>query len=265
MRRRLIFRQLFDPETSTYTYLLGDEETRDCVLIDPVLEQFERDLTLIRELALTLTHTLETHVHADHVTASGRFRESVASRVAVGARTGVRNADVYLEDRDTIVFGGHTLEVRVTPGHTEGCVTFVLQDEGLAFTGDALLIRGCGRTDFQGGDASKLFESVRKEIFSLPDTALLYPGHDYKGRTATTVDEEKHHNARLALEKSEAEFVGIMDKLKLAFPKRMEIAVPANLNSGLQPEGPEEGSGAVAGVMEELGRQDTEGYMGLGI
>jgi glyoxylase-like metal-dependent hydrolase (beta-lactamase superfamily II) len=261
----VIFRQLFDPETSTYTYLVADEESRECVLIDPVLEQFERDRTLIRELDLNLTATLETHVHADHVTASGRFRERLGSRVVVGAQAPVANADVFLEDRDTVTFGSHTLEARLTPGHTSGCVTFVLSDEQLAFTGDALLIRGCGRTDFQGGNAPGLFQSVRKQIFSLPDAVLLYPGHDYKGRTVTTVGEEKRHNARLALDKTEAEFIGIMDRLKLAYPKRMDVAVPANLNSGLVSEAALESAGSVAGVMEDLGRQDSELHMGAGI
>ncbi len=261
----MIFRQLFDPETSTYSYLLADEQTRHCVLIDPVLEQLERDLTLIRELELDLTCTLETHVHADHVTSSGRFRERLGSRVAVGVHTGVTNSDAYLRDRDAVVFGAHTLEVRLTPGHTNGCVTYVLPEAELAFTGDALLIRGCGRTDFQQGDASRLFRSVREQILSLPDTTRLYPGHDYRGRTVTTVAEEKRHNARLALDKTEAEFVSIMGKLDLAYPRRIDVAVPANLDSGLALEDTNEGSGAVAGVMEELGRQDSEFSMGLGI
>jgi glyoxylase-like metal-dependent hydrolase (beta-lactamase superfamily II) len=190
--------------------------------------------------------------------------------VAVGAHTGVTNADLYLEDRDTVVFGAYTLEARRTPGHTRGCMTYVLPEEDLAFTGDALLIRGCGRTDFQEGDASELFRSVRKQIFGLQDSVRLYPGHDYKGRTVTTVEEEKRHNARLALRKTETEFIDFMAALELAYPKRIDIAVPANLNSGLEleagPHGDGDGGGAgVAGVMEQLGRQDAELYLGLGI
>jgi glyoxylase-like metal-dependent hydrolase (beta-lactamase superfamily II) len=261
----MIFRQLFDPETSTYSYLLADEASREAVLIDPVLEQFDRDSTLIRELDLRLTHTLETHVHADHVTASGRFRERLGSKVAVGDRTGVGNADLYLRDRDVLGFGAQRLEVRSTPGHTQGCVSYVLAAESLAFTGDALLIRGCGRTDFQGGDAAQLFRSVRRQIFSLPEVAHLYPGHDYKGRTVTTIAEEKRYNARLALDRSEAEFVAIMHALDLAYPKRIDVAVPANLSSGLVPEGVGEAPAAVADAMQQLGRQDSEHHLGLGI
>jgi glyoxylase-like metal-dependent hydrolase (beta-lactamase superfamily II) len=164
----LIFRQLFDPETSTYTYLLADDASREAVLIDTVREQFERDLTLLRELELSLRCTLETHVHADHVTASGRFRESLGSQVVVGAASGVANADVALQEGDTVRFGAHSLEAWLTPGHTDGCVTYVCREAGMAFTGDALLIRGCGRTDFQQGDAMTLFGSVREKIFSLP-------------------------------------------------------------------------------------------------
>ncbi len=261
----MIFRQLFDPETSTYTYLLADETSRECVLIDPVLEQFERDRTLIQELGLDLNYTLETHVHADHVTASGRFREQLGSRVTVGANSGVTNADVYLDEGDVVVFGACALEARLTPGHTAGCVTYVLHAQEMAFTGDVLLIRGCGRTDFQDGDASGLFKSVRTQIFSLPDATLLYPGHDYRGRTVTSVAEEEQHNARLARDKSEAEFISIMGELELAYPKRIDIAVPANLNSGLVEEDVDKSAGAVAGVMEGLGRQDSELSMGLGI
>jgi glyoxylase-like metal-dependent hydrolase (beta-lactamase superfamily II) len=261
----MIFRQLFDPETSTYTYLLGDERTRDAVLIDPVLEQFERDHALVRELDLNLVYTLETHVHADHVTASGKFREAVGSRTVVGARTGVANADVYANDGQRIAFGELELEARPTPGHTHGCVTYVLADEQLAFTVDTLLIRGCGRTDFQQGDAAELFRSVRSQIFSLPEHFLLYPGHDYKGRTVTTVEEEKRHNTRLSCEKSEAEFVDIMNELDLAYPKRIDVAVPANLESGLTLPEPVADTGAVAGVMQGLGRQDSDLSMGAGI
>ena len=264
----MIFRQLFDPETSTYTYLLADRKSRECVLIDPVLEQFERDRTLIRELMLRLVYTLETHVHADHVTASGHFRREMGAQIVVGAGSGVTNADVYAEDRQRIAFGSHSIEVRSTPGHTGGCVTYVVHDEDIAFTGDALLIRGCGRTDFQQGDAARLYRSVRQQIFSLPDF-LLYPGHDYRGRTVTTVEEEKRLNARLSLDKSESEFVEIMKGLDLAYPKRFDVAVPANLDSGLSlPDPPEAKHEAVAGpvaeVMEKLGRQDSELYLDMG-
>ena len=260
----MIFRQLFDPETSTYTYLLADEASRQAILVDTALEQFDRDRTLLRELELDLRYTLETHLHADHVTAAGRFREELGSRVVVGAMSGVANADIALREGDTVCFGGHVLEARLTPGHTAGCVTYACREAGTAFTGDALLIRGCGRTDFQKGDAVTLFGSVREKIFSLPDDTLLYPGHDYKGRTVTTVAEEKRFNPRLGLDKSETDFVGIMKGLHLAYPKKMDIAVPANLECGLV-AAPGTAPSPVADVMETLGRQDAEMWMGMGI
>jgi glyoxylase-like metal-dependent hydrolase (beta-lactamase superfamily II) len=215
---------------------------------------------------LRLTYTLETHLHADHVTASGQFRCELGSQIVVGADSGVSNADVYAQEGQTIAFGSYELEVRATPGHTNGCVSYVLHEECLAFTGDALLIRGCGRTDFQEGDASQLYRSVRKQIFSLPNAFLLYPGHDYRGRTVTTVDEEKRLNARLALDKSELEFVAIMKALDLAHPRRIDVAVPANLQSGRGAKPVEEDAdGHVAAMMQKLGRQDSEPYMGWGI
>lgn len=265
----MIFRQLIDPETSTYTYLLGDESTRRAVLIDPVLEQLERDCTLLEELGLELDLTLETHVHADHVTASGRLRERLGSRVGAGARAGVNNADLLLEDGDAVEIGDLRVRVVATPGHTAGCVTYVCSDESMAFTGDALLIRGCGRTDFQEGDAETLFHSVRERIFALPDACLLYPGHDYKGRTVTAVEEEKRCNPRLGLHRSREEFVGLMANLGLSYPRRMDFAVPANLESGLVPaaegEPSAEPSGPVAQAMEQVGRQDAELWQGMGI
>jgi len=269
----VIFRQLIDPETSTHTYLLADRNSREAVLIDTVHEQFDRDRTLLRELDLTLRYTLETHLHADHVTASGRFRKELESKVVLGAACGVANADIALRDGDRICFGAHVLVAWPTPGHTCGCITYVCREEGMAFTGDALLIRGCGRTDFQEGNAATLFESVRKKIFSLPDETLLYPGHDYRGRTVTTVGEEKRFNPRLGLGKSEADFVSLMNQLDLAYPKKIDIAVPANRESGLAfstdlgsivQERPDAAS-SVASVMETQGRQDAEVWMGMGI
>jgi glyoxylase-like metal-dependent hydrolase (beta-lactamase superfamily II) len=266
----MIFRQLFDPETSSYSYLLADGASRDAVLIDPVLEQCERDVALLRELELRLRVTLETHVHADHVTGAGRLRETLGSRVGAGAATGVRGADLVLRDGELVRFGRHALEVRATPGHTRGCVSYVHHGAGLAFTGDALLVRGCGRTDFQEGDARTLFRSVRERLLTLPDEVLLYPGHDYKGRTVTTVGEEKRWNARLGLAVTEDAFVAIMADLRLAYPKRIDVAVPANLACGTAPEPPDAverraAPGPVAGVAEQLGRQDADVWSGLGI
>ena len=269
----MIFRQLFDPETSTYTFLLADSATSQALLIDPVLEQLDRDCSLLSELGLTLCLTLETHLHADHVTASGRLREKLGSQVAVGAKAGVTNADRQLVDGDLIELGSLRLEVRSTPGHTDGCLTFVCHEEHAAFTGDALLIRGCGRTDFQQGDPKVLFHSVRERILSLPEETFLYPGHDYKGRTVTTVAEEKRFNPRLGLERTLEEFNQIMSELDLAYPRQLDRAVPANRLSGLGGS-PEERAGspaasaqrpAVAEAMEWQGRQDAEPWRGMGI
>ncbi len=259
----MLFRQLYDPETSTYTYLLADEETLEGVLIDTVREQFERDVTLLRELGIKVISTLETHVHADHVTASGRFRTEFGSKVAVSAAAGVANADIGLKHGDQVSFGRCALEARATPGHTGGCMTFVSHAERMAFTGDALLIRGCGRTDFQEGDPGTLYRSVREQILTLPDETRLYPGHDYKGRMVTTVAEEKRFNARLALDKTPEQFEEIMNALDLAYPKKIDEAVPANLESGLVESTP--APGAVAQVMDALGPQSAENFMGAGI
>lgn len=238
----LVFRQLFDPQSSTYTYLLGDPDSREAVLIDPVFEQARRDAALIAELNLDLVWTLETHVHADHVTGAWLLKQKLGSRIALSARSGAEDADRYLEDGDTIPFGGRHLEARATPGHTDGCMTYVLYDRSMAFTGDTLLIRGCGRTDFQQGDARTLYRSVHDRIFSLPDDCLIHPGHDYRGLTATSVAEEKRYNPRLGGELSEGDFAGYMDNLGLPHPKQIDIAVPANLRCGRRTDGalPEE-------------------------
>jgi glyoxylase-like metal-dependent hydrolase (beta-lactamase superfamily II)/rhodanese-related sulfurtransferase len=232
-----LFRQLLDPETSTWTYLLADEDTREAVLIDPVREQVARDVELLEQLGLRLLFVLETHVHADHVTGGGELRRRLGCRLAVGARAGVLTADVRVREGDVIRFGRHTLGVLETPGHTDGCVSYVCLEEGMAFTGDALLIRGCGRTDFQQGDARTLYGSVRGKLLSLPGATRLFPAHDYRGRTLTTVTEERRFNPRLGDAHSLEEFVALMGRLKLAYPRRMDEAVPANLASGVtEPE-----------------------------
>src|SRR5688572_29179049 len=228
----MIFRQLFDPQSFTYTYLIADAATRAALLIDPVFEQARRDAALVEELGLRLAWTLETHVHADHVTGAWLLKEKLGSRIAVPAASGAQGADRYVQPADSIAFGKRKLEARATRGHTGGCLTYVLDDRSMAFTGDALLIRGCGRTDFQEGDARRLFRSVRGEIFSLPDGCLLYPGHDYRGLTSTSVAEEKLYNPRLAESIGEQDFVGYMNHLGLPHPKQMDAAVPANLKCG---------------------------------
>jgi len=226
----MIFRQLFEPASSTYTYLLADEGTRRALLIDPVIEEVESYARLLADLGLTLEYTLETHVHADHVTAGAALRDRFGSRTVVHRDGGAACADVPVKHGDHIQMGAIDLEVRETPGHTNGCVTYVGADR--AFTGDALLIGGCGRTDFQHGDAGKLYDNVHAQILSLPPDTLVYPAHDYKGRTVSTVREESVMNARLGGEKSRADFIGIMANLKLAYPKQIDRAVPANQHCG---------------------------------
>jgi glyoxylase-like metal-dependent hydrolase (beta-lactamase superfamily II)/rhodanese-related sulfurtransferase len=228
----MVFRQLFDQQSSTYTYLLADPASRAAVLIDPVFEQARRDSALVEELGLKLAWTLETHVHADHVTGAWLLKERLGSRIAVSQASGAEGADRLLNHKDTISFGKRNLEVHATPGHTSGCLSYILDDRSMAFTGDALLIRGCGRTDFQQGDARTLFRSVRQELFSLPDACIVYPGHDYRGLAATSIGEEKLYNPRLAESIGEQDFVGYMTHLGLAHPKQMEQAVPANMLCG---------------------------------
>ncbi|HUN70010.1 MAG TPA: MBL fold metallo-hydrolase [Burkholderiales bacterium] len=228
----MIFRQLFDPQSSTYTYLLADSATREAILIDPVFEHARRDAALVEELGLKLRFTLETHVHADHVTGASLLKRRLGSKIALSNESGAEGADRYLADGDIVAFGMRTLEARATPGHTRGCLTYVLDDRSRAFTGDALLIRGCGRTDFQQGSARQLFRSVRERLFSLPEDCLVYPGHDYRGLTASSIGEERLYNPRLAESIGEDDFVGYMTHLGLAHPKLMEVAVPANLRCG---------------------------------
>jgi glyoxylase-like metal-dependent hydrolase (beta-lactamase superfamily II)/rhodanese-related sulfurtransferase len=228
----LVFRQLFDPTSSTYTYLLGCSVSKEALLIDPVFEQARRDAALIGELGLTLAWTLDTHVHADHVTGAWLLKQRLGSRIALSAASGAAGADRLLQDGDRIEFGRRSLEVRATPGHTSGCVTYVLDDESMAFTGDCLLIRGSGRTDFQQGDPRALYRSVRSRIFALPEGCLLYPAHDYRGLTVSSVAEEKRFNPRLGGEVGESDYVGYMKNLDLPHPKKIDEAVPANLRCG---------------------------------
>lgn len=228
----LVFRQLFDPTSSTYTYLLGCSVSKEALLIDPVFEQARRDAALIAELGLTLAWTLDTHVHADHVTGAWLLKQRLGSRIALSAASGAAGADRLLQDGDRIEFGRRALEVRATPGHTSGCVTYVLDDESMAFTGDCILIRGSGRTDFQQGDPRALYRSVRSRIFALPEGCLLYPAHDYRGLTVSSVIEEKKFNPRLGGEVGENDYVGYMKNLDLPHPKKIDEAVPANLRCG---------------------------------
>jgi glyoxylase-like metal-dependent hydrolase (beta-lactamase superfamily II)/rhodanese-related sulfurtransferase len=229
----LIFRQLFDAPSSTYTYLLGDGG--EAVLIDAVFENAPRDVALLRELGLRLVATLDTHVHADHVTGAWLLKQRCGSRILLSDAAHAANVDQALHHGDRVSFGTRHLEVRATPGHTSGCLTYVLDDHRMAFTGDSLLIRGCGRTDFQQGSPTMLYRSVQGEILSLPEDCLLYPAHDYRGITVTSVAEERRFNPRLGGDVDEADFSGYMNHLGLPHPKLMDIAVPANLRCG-QPD-----------------------------
>jgi len=231
----LIFRQLFDQVSSTYTYLLADESTREALLIDCVFEQHERDVALLRELDLKLVVTLDTHCHADHVTGAWLMKQAVGSRVALSARYPARNVDLPLTHADKVHFGARALHVRETPGHTEGCLSFVSEDQTLVFTGDALLVRGAGRTDFQQGDPTTLFRSIREQLLSLPDACTILPAHDYEGRTSSTIGEERRYNPRIGGDAREEDFVGYMKNLGLPHPKQLGVAVPANLRCG-EPE-----------------------------
>jgi glyoxylase-like metal-dependent hydrolase (beta-lactamase superfamily II)/rhodanese-related sulfurtransferase len=223
--------QLFDSASSTYTYVLFDPVSRDALIIDPVDEQLERDLTLIKQHGLTLQWTLETHAHADHITSAGQLAEHVGAKTAVPSGCGITTAAVQLNDGDTLTFGGETLKALHTPGHTSGSMSFVWRDH--LFSGDTLLINGCGRTDFQSGSAEAMYHSLTQILFALPDATTVWPGHDYQGRTHTSIGQERAHNARVA-GKTLQEFTAIMDALNLPKPKRIEEAVPANLTSGVR-------------------------------
>lgn len=231
MKKNVIFQQLFDAATWTYTYLLADPETKDAVLIDTVIENVERDLKLIDELGLNLRYVLDTHIHADHVTGAGKIRSSRSGlKTAVPKKANVPCADLQLQEGDEIRFGRFTIQVLETPGHTDASVSFVC--ENMLFSGDALLIRGTGRTDFQSGSASDLYDSITKKLFALPDETILYPAHDYKGFTSSTIAAEKQHNPRAGGGRSKEEFKKIMSELKLAYPKKIDEALPANQACG---------------------------------
>lgn len=246
MNNNLIFHQLFEKETSSYTYLLADPETKEAVLIDPVVEMVDRDLLLIDDLNLNLKYILDTHVHADHITGSGEIRKRTGAKVGVSSAYDMACPDLHIEDGQEIRIGRISIKAIHTPGHTSGCLSYQIGNK--VFTGDALLVRGCGRTDFQEGSSEKLFNSVRDKIFALPDDTIVYPAHDYKGFTQTSIGLEKRLNPRLNLNLTKDQFINIMDNLKLAYPKKIQEAVPANLQCGLPLKSKILNSGFVDGV-----------------
>lgn len=230
---KLGLKQLFDEESSTYTYLLWDTSTNDAVLIDPVDTQVDRDIKEVTNLGLKLIYGINTHAHADHITGTYLLKQNVPDMKSIISEKSTAKADIHINHGDRIVFGHRFLEARETPGHTNGCMSYVADDKSFVFTGDALLIQGCGRTDFQGGSSETLYNSIHEKLFTLPDDTIVYPGHDYKGRTDSTIGIEKRTNPRLGIDKSKEEFMDIMSNLNLPHPKKIDVAVPANLRCGI--------------------------------
>ncbi len=230
----MIFRQLFDHATWTYTYLLGDEDSREAVMIDPVVEQMPLYVRLLKELGLTLKYGIDTHVHADHVTGLGALRETFGALSIHGAGSSASGIDRFVKDGEEITFGNHALKAIATPGHTDDSFSYLLETDGrsMVFTGDTLLIRGSGRTDFQNGDAGAQYDSIFRKLLTLPDDTVVYPGHDYRGVHESRIAEEREFNPRLQV-KTKEQYVELMGNLKLPNPKFMDVAVPANLTGGV--------------------------------
>lgn len=231
----MIFRQLFEPISSTYTYLLGCADTGQAILIDPVLPAWERDLDVVRAFGLTLAYTVDTHIHADHITSANKLKQVAGSKIAGPAMDRLPCTDLPLEEGKRLTVGSIQLDPLHTPGHTDNHFSYRLGDR--VFTGDALLIDGCGRTDFQNGDAAALYRSITEKLFTLPDETLVFPAHDYSGRFVSSIAQEKTRNPRLGGNKPLAEFVNIMQGLKLAYPKFIDYAIPGNQGCGVCPPG----------------------------
>ncbi len=228
-------RQLFDYETWTYTYIIWDEITKEAAIIDTVFEQIDRDVQHIEEIGLKVKYLLETHIHADHITGAGAIRKRLGGQIVVHKHSGSACADILAEDGNSFKLGEQTINVLHTPGHTNNDITYLI--DGAAFTGDTLLVRDCGRTDFQLGSNEAMYDSLTQKLFNLPEDTLVFPAHDYKGLTQSTIGEEKQFNVRVGENgsgqaKSYADFSTIMDNLNLPNPKRIDIAVPGNMSCG---------------------------------
>lgn len=230
-RPSLIVRQLYDRDTFSYTYLLVDPESREGAIVDGVKERFDRDLTLIQELGVELLYAIETHAHADHITSAGLLRQSTGAKIVYGKSAGIKGIDVEVVDGDELKLGAYVIKALTTPGHTSGCASYYV--DGMVFTGDALLIHGCGRTDFQAGSADVLYDSINQKLFTLPDKTIVYPAHDYNGRPWSTIGEEKRWNPRVGGTQTKQGFIDIMNNLKLDMPKKINEAVPANVSVGV--------------------------------
>jgi len=235
----MVFKQLFDQASGTFSYLLADEDSHEAVFIDTVYEQHDRDLALVRELGLTLKACIETHCHADHVTGAWLMKHHTGCDIVASVSSAIDPLDISIKEGDAYDFGRHSLHVLETPGHTDGCISLVLDARTMVFTGDTLLIRGCGRTDFQQGSANKLYNSIREKLFALPDDCIVYPAHDYTGRNASSIGEEKEYNPRIGGQANEVDFVGYMENMNLPHPRQIDIAVPANLKAGKPDKMPE--------------------------
>jgi sulfur dioxygenase len=224
-------RQLFDYDTWTYTYLVWDESTKEAAVIDSVLEQVDRDYQHIEELGLNVKYLLETHIHADHITGAGPLRKKTGAQIVVHKNSGSECADILAVENDTFTLGEQMIKVLHTPGHTNNDITYLI--DGAAFTGDTLLVRDCGRTDFQLGSNEAMYDSLTNKLFTLPADTLVFPAHDYKGFSQSTIGEEREYNVRAGSNKSYQDFETIMNNLNLPNPKRIDISVPGNLKCGL--------------------------------
>ena len=227
----LLVKQLYDRESCTYTYLLIDPSTQEGAIIDPVLELFDRDMQLINELGIELLYTIETHAHADHVTSSGKIRQATGAKIVFGENSEIPAIDVELKDGESLKLGHYQIRAISTPGHTAACTCYFV--DGMLFSGDTLLIRGCGRTDFQDGNPAMLYDNITQKLFTLADETIVYPAHDYNGRMNSTIGEEKRWNPRLGNNRDKQSFVDLMNNLDLDMPKRINEAVPANTSVGI--------------------------------